>query len=164
MAAGRVQDLDLLRRRLTVAQNAVGLNRYVAVGTPKSHHQRTVPVPAFLVDLLARRSEGRHRRAGVRGADGRVHAAAEWHRGWFEAAWRTADMPRVTPHDLRHSAACLAVSAGANVKAVQRRLGHASIAMTLEVYADLFENDLEAVGVALDRATNFTADALRTPG
>jgi integrase len=58
----------------------------------------------------------------------------------------------VTPDDLRHSAASLAVSAGANVKAVQRMLGHASAAMTLDVYADLFDDDLEAVATALDAA------------
>jgi integrase len=68
----------------------------------------------------------------------------------------------LTPHDLRHTAASLAVSAGANVKAVQRMLGHASAAMTLDVYADLFENDLDAVGTALDLAAQNAADALRT--
>jgi integrase len=40
--------------------------------------------------------------------------------------------PRVTPHDLRHTAASLAVSAGANVKAVQKMLGHKSAVMTLD--------------------------------
>ena len=50
--------------------------------------------------------------------------------------------PKLTVHDLRHTAASLAVSAGANVKAVQRMLGHASAAMTLDVYADLFDDDL----------------------
>ncbi len=55
-------------------------------------------------------------------------------------------------HDLRHTAASLAVSAGANVKAVQRMLGHASAATTLDVYADLFDDDLEAVSTSLDRA------------
>jgi integrase len=44
------------------------------------------------------------------------------------------------------------VSAGANVKAVQKMLGHASAAMTLDVYADLFSDDLEAVATALDVA------------
>jgi len=53
---------------------------------------------------------------------------------------------------LRHTAASLAVSAGANVKAVQRMLGHASAAMTLDLYADLFDDDLEAVATALDNA------------
>lgn len=42
--------------------------------------------------------------------------------------------------------------AGANVKAVQRMLGHASAAMTLDIYAELFDDDLEAVAVALDMA------------
>jgi integrase len=44
------------------------------------------------------------------------------------------------------------VSAGANVKAVQKMLGHASAAMTLDIYADLFDDDLEAVATALDAA------------
>jgi integrase len=40
--------------------------------------------------------------------------------------------------DLRHTAASLAISAGANVKAVQLMLGHKSAALTLDTYADLF--------------------------
>lgn len=58
----------------------------------------------------------------------------------------------MTPHDLRHSAASLAVSAGANVKAVQRMLGHSSAAMTLDIYADLFDDDLESVATGLHEA------------
>jgi integrase len=53
--------------------------------------------------------------------------------------------PSLTAHDLRHTAASLAIHAGANPKVVQRMLGHASAAMTLDVYADLFESDLDAV-------------------
>jgi hypothetical protein len=36
------------------------------------------------------------------------------------------------------------------VKAVQQMLGHASAAMTLDVYAGLFGDDLDAVAIALD--------------
>ena len=64
----------------------------------------------------------------------------------------SAAIEPMTDHDLRHTAASLAVSAGANVKAVQRMLGHASAAMTLDVYADLFDDDLDAVADALDAA------------
>jgi integrase len=52
--------------------------------------------------------------------------------------------------ELRHTAASLAVSAGANVKAVSRMLGHAKASMTLDVYADLFDDDLEAAAEQLD--------------
>ena len=56
----------------------------------------------------------------------------------------------MTVHDLRHTAASLMVRSGANVKAVQRQLGHASAAMTLDVYSDLFDDDLTEVGERLD--------------
>jgi integrase len=69
-----------------------------------------------------------------------------------------------TPHELRHTAASLAVSAGANVKAVQRMLGHASAAMTLDLYADLFDDDLEAVAERLDILREAARVARRSGG
>jgi integrase len=56
-------------------------------------------------------------------------------------------------------AASLAISAGANVKAVQRMLGHAKASMTLDTYADLFDTDLDAVAVELDAAIRAAGDA-----
>ena len=44
------------------------------------------------------------------------------------------------------------MASGANVKAVQRMLGHASAAMTLDVYSGLFEDDLDALADRLDDA------------
>ena len=56
----------------------------------------------------------------------------------------------MTAHAMRHTAAALAISAGGNPKVVQRMLGHASAAMTLDVYADLFESDLDSVADRLE--------------
>jgi hypothetical protein len=54
------------------------------------------------------------------------------------------------------------IAAGVNVKAVQRMLGHAS-SMTLDVYAGLFGDDLDAVATRLDEAVAARgADYLRT--
>jgi integrase len=61
------------------------------------------------------------------------------------------DFPRVTAHDRRHTAVSLAISAGANPKVVQRMLGHASAAMTLDVYADLFDSDLDTVAASVGK-------------
>ena len=81
----------------------------------------------------------------------------------FVPAAERIGVPGLTPHDLRHTAASLAVQAGANVKAVQRMLGHASAAMTLDVYAGLFGDDLDAVADRLDAAAAAArADSLRT--
>ncbi|QIS24637.1 tyrosine-type recombinase/integrase [Nocardia terpenica] len=65
---------------------------------------------------------------------------------------RRQDLPANHRHDLRHTAASLGVACGANVKAIQRMLGHASAAMTLDIYADLFNDDLEAVARKMGRS------------
>jgi integrase len=70
----------------------------------------------------------------------------------FDKAAEDAGLSGLTPHELRHTAASLAVSAGANVKAVQRMLGHASAAMTLDVYSGLFDDDLDGVAERLNIA------------
>ncbi|MBM9839275.1 site-specific integrase [Rhodococcus hoagii] len=149
----RVKHLDLLRKRLNVVDNAVQVNMEMHVGTPKNHTTRWVPVPEFLVAALARECVGKGREDLVfPGRDGEYQRRSVSFTGWFTKAVEKSGVPRVTPHDLRHTAASLAVSAGVNVKALQRMLGHASAAMTLDTYADLFDDDLEAVGSALDQA------------
>ena len=90
----------------------------------------------------------------------RVH---EDNMSWFAGAVKRSGIPRITTHDLRHSAASFAVSAGANVKAVQKMLGHSSAAMTLDVYADLFDDDLDAVADALDNAVSRSEVVIMLP-
>jgi integrase len=52
--------------------------------------------------------------------------------------------------ELRHTAASLAIQAGANIKALQNMLGHNSAGLTLGRYGHLYESDVEAVGVAIN--------------
>lgn len=165
-AAGlRVKHLDMLRRRLQVEENAVKIGGEVIVGTPKSHRARSVPFPRFLAEALARQCEGKARDDLVFG-DGVNHIKTPtWRDGWFHYAKKRSGVPSaLTIHDLRHTAASLSIAAGANVKAVQRMLGHASAAMTLDVYGHLFDDDLDAVSAALDdaRAVSFAGDLRAT--
>ncbi|MFC5791991.1 site-specific integrase [Agromyces tardus] len=156
VTALRVRHVDALRQRLQVAENAVAVGREIHVGTPKSHEERSVPFPPFLAEPIARACEGKERDelvfAGPYGEHLRRPNTSENTTSWFLRALTAAGLERMTIHDLRHTAASLAISAGANVKAVQRMLGHASAAMTLDVYADLFDDDLTAVSTALDEA------------
>lgn len=157
----RLSALDTLRRRLFIEENAVNVGGRIVTGTPKGHSRRSVPYPAFLSVPLAVLCEGKQRDALVFG-DGEKHLRSPDPRdGWWASAIRKAkaadkDFPELTIHDLRHTAASLAISAGANVKAVQRMLGHKSAAMTLDTYADLFDDDLDAVATALDNAFSQT--------
>jgi len=71
----------------------------------------------------------------------------------------TPEFPTITPHDLRHTCASLAISAGANVKVVQHMLGHATAAMTLDLYGHLMSDDLAGVADALGLAMANAASA-----
>jgi integrase len=164
LAALRVSRLDLMRRRMHIAESVTEVDGgRLDWGLPKTHERRWVPVPRFLVTDLTTHVTGRNPEELVfmssRGAVLRVGGAR---RSWFDRAVRLSGIDEgFHPHELRHTAASLAVSAGANVKAVQRMLGHAKASMTLDVYADLFDDDLEAVGDRLDQIAR-SADFLRT--
>lgn len=154
LAGLRVRDVNMLKRRLNIERTASLVDGKVQVGTPKTHRTRSVPFPAFLADDLARLCEGKGR-DGVVFSDahgGYLKTPTVYYSSWWDKALAKAGIESMTVHDLRHTAASLAISAGANVKAVQRMLGHASASMTLDTYADLFDDDLDDVAEALDSA------------
>ena len=146
----RVGDVGFLRRRLAVSENAVQIGGRHEVGPTKGRKWRSVPVPAFVLDELSLLCQGKSAQDLVfTGPRGGYLPQPKTKSGWFEAAVKRAGVQRITPHDLRHTCASLAVSAGVNVLALQRMLGHTSAKMTLDTYADLFDNDLDAVAEAL---------------
>ncbi|WP_437582683.1 tyrosine-type recombinase/integrase [Paramicrobacterium sp. CJ85] len=154
LAGLSVADVNFTTRRLTVHDNAVAVGGEVIVGTAKDNEPRSVPVPKFLLEKLRNQCKNKPRSHLVFGDGVTYLRLPNSKKGWFTYAVKRcqavdSDFPRVTPHDLRHTAASLAISAGANVKAVQRMLGHASAAMTLDTYADLFDDDLDSVAESL---------------
>jgi integrase len=153
----RVRDVEFLRRRLSIHENAVQLGVGHAVGPTKGRTARSVPVPAFVLDELSALSKGKRPDDLVFGVPGGGYLPRpKSDGGWFAAAVKRAGVQAITPHDLRHTCASLAVSAGVNVLALQRMLGHKSAKVTLDTYSDLFDADLDAVATALDRARPVT--------
>ena len=61
----------------------------------------------------------------------------------FRQVVKAAGVRRIPVHGTRHTAATLLLSAGVPVQVVAQRLGHATVAMTLEVYAHA-TTDLQA--------------------
>lgn len=61
-----------------------------------------------------------------------------------------AELPAVRVHDLRHTHASLLVAAGVHPKAIQARMGHASITTTLNTYGHLMPSAFAGVGERLD--------------
>jgi integrase len=147
----RVRDIEFLRRRISVSENAVQLGVSHAVGQTKGRKDRSVPVAAFVLEELSVQCQGKAPDDLVFPAqDGRYLPRPKSSAGWFAAAVTKARVQKITPHDLRHTCASLAVSAGVNVLALQRMLGHTSANVTLDTYSDLFDDDLDAVATTLD--------------
>jgi integrase len=135
---------------MSVHDNAVQLGVDHAVGRTKCRKERSVPVPQFVLDQLAVQCEGRGLDDLVFGDDGAYLPRPKSRGGWFAGAVKRAKVQKITPHDLRHSCASIAISSGVNVLALSRMLGHTSAKVTLDTYADLFDTDLDAVASALD--------------
>jgi integrase len=154
MAALRVRRIDFLRRRALIAESVTLAGNRQVWGTPKGHERREVPIPEFLVDDLARHVAGKQPEelvfTGVRG--GGALRSQIFRRAAFDRAADEIGMRGLHPHELRHTAASLAIAAGANVKVIQQMLGHKSAAMTLDQYGHLFGDQLDQVAEALNAA------------
>jgi len=127
-AALRVSDVDFLRRRVVLHENAVAVGARTHVGTLKSGRSRAVALPAFVVDELAVTCVGKGRDELIWPAADGGYLAPPTNKSWLSGAVQRCQksdpkFPRIAAHALRHTAASLAVSAGANVKVVQRMLG-----------------------------------------
>ena len=156
MAALRVRRIDFLRRRATIAESVTLVGGQQVWGTPKGHEHRDVPIPRFLIDQLAEHVSGRTADdlvfSGVRGGGAmRTHV---FRRAAFDRAADVIGVPGLHPHELRHTAASLAIAAGADVKVVQKMLGHKSATMTLDQYGHLFDDRLDDVADRLDAAAD----------
>ncbi|WP_425839930.1 tyrosine-type recombinase/integrase [Microbacterium sp. PA5] len=153
----RVRNVDLDRRRIVIRESVTEVNGKHVLGSVKSHERRVVAYPDFLDSAVALACA--RKRPDDRlwcGDDGGYLRPGNSRDGWFASAVKRAmaddqSFRRVTPHDLRHTAASLAISAGANVKVIQRMLGHKSAKVTLDTYAALFPDDLDNVTAALGR-------------
>lgn len=148
----RVRHVDEVRRRLLVIDNAVQLGVDHVVGDPKDDEPREVPVPKFVLAELKKQMVGRGRDDLIFGDGENFLPRPKSVDGWFAGAVKRAKVQQITPHSLRHTAASLSISAGANVLAVSRMLGHENPTVTLRTYADLFDADLDTVSAALDVA------------
>lgn len=144
------EDIDFERGRVNVCKNAVWIGSKVHVGTPKNSKRRSVAYPAFLtprLKLAARTARGNHLFPGRDGGYMRRPGTTSW---FAKAKKESGVDPALTFHDLRHTAASLAIRSGANVKVVQEMLGHASAALTLDTYAGLFNDNLDEVAARMD--------------
>lgn len=160
----QVSDVDVKAGRIRVHRSVTYVRKTGLVeGPTKNHTARTVP--AFLSRLLETEmadSDGNALVFTSARTSGGYLTPGQARYAFAKATAAVHGCNGVRLHDLRHTCASLAISAGANVKVVQRLLGHKTAVLTLDRYGHLFPDDLDAVATAFDAAAQTTADRLRT--
>lgn len=157
----QLEDVDFLRRTVTVVRQVDDQRRIGPLKTPSSY--RTIPLPASVGLELSKHLAA----AGLAGATSgpvfRSEDGGPVYRDTFEAVWRKAatkaKVPTLRIHDLRHAYASALINAGESVKVVQKRLGHASAVVTLNVYGHLWPDSDDKTRTAVDAFLAPSADA-----
>jgi len=129
-------------------------------GPTKSHAERTVPLTATLAGAIEAHLDERV------GADpeallftsqrGYPLRYANFRREVWVPALKSAKVPKIGLHVLRHSAASAMIRAGASPRALQVILGHESAGFTLSVYGHVFDQDMAALTERLDAVLSVT--------
>ncbi|MBO0854562.1 MAG: tyrosine-type recombinase/integrase [Nocardia sp.] len=120
-----------------------------------------MPAPEFLAKELTTVLDGLPPTALVFPGRGSGYLTSSEFRWAFDQAARAAEITGVIPHGLRHTAASLAISAGANIKVVQKMLGHKTATLTFDLYGHLYPDDLDTVAAGMDAGANAAAGQLR---
>ena len=153
-------DIDLSVPQLRVARSLSVANGHPQLKATKTGRSRVLHLDrgtAAALDELASGDGG----VVFAGPDGRA-----WHPQRITDRWRRQwpglELPQIRLHDLRHCAATLLLDQGVPIKVVSERLGHSTIAMTMDLYAHVLpaqdRNAAAAIGRVLDGGSRPEAD------
>ena len=143
----RWQDVDLDDSRVQVRQTYISINNRPTFSTPKTaKSRRSIALdPATLSALRDHKKRQLEERLSygpgyvdtglvfVREDGTAIHPQS--FSDAFERHVKVVDVPPIHLHELRHTYATVALSAGVHPKVVSDRLGHSSIAVTLDIYS-----------------------------
>ena len=136
----RWRDIDLDRRRLTIARGIVCVGTKLEESPGKTPNSaRTIDLDDTTVEVLARWRDSQHRLHDTAPAelfakrDGQLLHPQTLSQA-FERLVATTTLPRITLHGLRHTHATLLLKAGVPLKVVSERLGHSTPAFTMATY------------------------------
>ena len=149
------RQVDFEKGRITVSQQLqrekVKGGKYLIVPTTKSGKPRTIEPPPIAFEYLraerVKQMENRLKTGPIwDNPDDLVftdevggHYAIHTFYKRFKSIAASIGRPDARPHDLRHTAATVAIASGADIKSVQDLLGHATASFTLNVYAHTSE-------------------------
>ncbi len=167
LAALRIEDVNLLRRRITVTRTLSEVGGEIQFTEPKTRAAwRTVAIPPSVAEQMGQHIGRYPALAGlVFSSDqgGPLRRTNFRQRQWLPAVRASIGEP-CRFHDLRHSHVSLLINAGEHPKIIAARLGHSSVRTVLDVYGHLFEGLDEAAADRLEDVISHQLAASPRPG
>ena len=142
----QVKDIDILGAKLSVQRSHThGADYKRIVSTTKTKKKRVLDIPKPVLNALKPLIEGRKAKEFVfLGPKGLGAINYTWFRNTiFMPAIASLGLEDVGIHNLRHTAASLLISQGAQITTVSKILGHASIVQTLKTYGHYYPSDMQ---------------------
>lgn len=141
MLGRRWSRVDLLRRRVNVAETLVDIRGSLSFGPPKTKAAvRSVPIPSFVCEELSTLADPPidPDQLVFRSPEGHPVRATLFRRRFWGPAVRKAGLEPLRIHDLRHTAVSLWIAEGASPKHVAVLAGHTSVSVVLDRYGHLY--------------------------
>jgi integrase len=170
ITALRWGSVDLDRKQLSVVESAEQTARGIRLKETKSGRDRTVALPAIVVDELRRARIAQAEellKVAVRLTD-QTHVVAQIDgqllqpnsltHEFVRLSGKASDLPRIRFHDLRHTHATHLLASGVHPKVAQERLGHSSIGITLDLYSHVLPGMQEDAAAKVDAAIRAAID------
>jgi len=173
LMALRVRHLNVLHKTIRIQDSVTDvsdvdgqLKRRLSIGKPKTKtSKRTLELSSFVVNLLQQEAEGKTPDDFIFGTDKPARHSNFTRRHFKPAVSRLVadgrwpkELERLRFHDLRHTAAALMIANDEHPKAVQERLGHSSITITMDRYGKLYPGHGTKIADRLEKTFQTAAD------
>lgn len=154
LAGLRPERVSIAGKTIAVVEQLTEVSGDLYWGPPKTAAgRRSIAVPSSLAVLLEDQlQKPKVDRAGLVFPTplGEPMRRSNFARRVWAPATKALGLDGLRFHDLRHTAVALAISKGAHPKAIQERMGHSSITVTLDRYGHLFDGLDTQIADSLD--------------
>ncbi|MGN1059452.1 MAG: tyrosine-type recombinase/integrase [Clostridia bacterium] len=156
-------DIDFKNCLIDINKSSLYLSdRGIYDDTPKTEEsKRVIKVPQYAIDILNRHRNEQLLQMLKLGdkwiKSGKVFT--QWNgkaihpdtiTGWFGDFLKRHDLPHISIHSLRHTNATLLIAGGADLRTVSKRLGHADMTTTANIYTHAIKSADERAAQVLD--------------
>ncbi|MCH4169352.1 MAG: site-specific integrase [Streptococcaceae bacterium] len=148
-------DIDFTNKTLKITKTLSRVGKDFVISTPKTKTSiRSIYLDDYTINVLKKYRNQQRKyllKLGISNNkivftnDGNSYMSAATLRK-FKNLQKKAGLPLITIHGLRHTHTSIALEAGASIKEVQNRLGHANSSITLDIYTHVNQNKLKQTG------------------